>query len=351
MKAGMVKPQRLRAGDKIAAVSLSWGGPGTYPLRYEAGKEQLQDEFGISVVETPSALRGAAWLHENPQARADDLMAAFADPTVRAIFSTIGGDDSIRVLRHVDLDVIRSNPKILMGFSDTTVTHMACLKAGLVSFYGPALMTGFAENGGMHPYMIDSVRRTLFSSVPIGEVAPNTGGWTAESPEWGEPENQTRPRRLLPSEGWEFLQGNGTRRGHLVGGCIEVLDWLRGTDVWPADAFWSDAILFLETSEEGPQPEAVLRSLRVLAAMGILHKLSGLLFARPGGKVPPEEFKEYDQAILQVVAEEEGLTGLPIVTRMDFGHTDPVFVLPYGLEAEIDCRAQRFRILEGAVTD
>ena len=67
--------------------------------------------------------------------------------------------------------------------------------------------------------------------------------------------------------------------------------------------------------------------------------------------MPPEQFGEYDEVILQVVAEEEGLTELPIITGMDFGHTDPMFVLPYGVQAEINCDERRFAILEGAVVD
>jgi muramoyltetrapeptide carboxypeptidase LdcA involved in peptidoglycan recycling len=85
--------------------------------------------------------------------------------------------------------------------------------------------------------------------------------------------------------------------------------------------------------------------------MGILGRLSGILFARPGREMPLEQFEEYDQVLRQVVAGEEGLVDLPIITHMDFGHTDPIFVLPYGVQAEIDCDAQRFTILENAVVD
>src|SRR5688500_3226612 len=142
----MIKPQKINLGDTVTAISLSWVGPGTFPHRYEARKRQLQDEFGVDVVETAHALRDAAWLHKNPIAMGDYLMNAFADPSINAIISTIGGVDSIRTLPYLDLDVIRSNPKIFLGFSDTTITHMACFKAGLSSFYGTSIMTGFAEN-------------------------------------------------------------------------------------------------------------------------------------------------------------------------------------------------------------
>jgi muramoyltetrapeptide carboxypeptidase LdcA involved in peptidoglycan recycling len=347
----MIKPNKLQAGDRVAAVSLSWGGPGTFPYRYEAGKRQLEEAFGLTVVEMGHTLGEDEWLHDHPQARAQDLMEAFADPSIKAIISTIGGEDSIRLLPFLDLDVIRSNPKVFMGYSDTTITHLACLRAGLVSFYGPSIMAGFGENTGLFPYMVDSVRKTLFSSTPIGRVEPNTDGWTVEHLDWADPENQLRKRKLSPSMGWKFLQGQGVRQGRLIGGCIEVLDWLRGTDFWPDAETWQGAILFLETSEEAPPPTTVKYILRTYAAMGILEKLSGILFGRPGGQVPPEQFDEYDEVLRQVVTEEEGLGDLPIVTHMDFGHTDPMFVMPYGLRAEIDCHTKQFTILENAVTD
>ena len=347
----MLKPKKLQPGDKVATISLSWGGPGTFLQRYEAGKAQLQDEFGVAVVETPYALHNAAWLQQNPQARADDLMAAFADPTIKAIIATIGGDDSIRTLPYLDLEVIRANPKIFMGYSDTTVTHLACFKMGLVSFYGPSIMAGFAENGGMFPYMVDSVRKTLFSSAPIGEIPPNPDGWTVELLDWAEPANQSRQRQRNPSTGWRFLQGKGVRRGHLIGGCFEVLDWFRGTDFWPEPDLWQDAILFLETSEEAPSPSTVKYGLRTYAAMGILERLAGILFARPGGQIPPEQFAAYDEVLQQVITEEEGLTDLPMITQMDFGHTDPMFVIPYGLQAEINCDTQQLTVIENAVVD
>ena len=347
----MIKPPHLRPGARVAAVSLSWGGPGTFPHRYEAGKRQLEETFGVSVVEMAHTLADPVWVAANPQARADDLMQAFADPNIDAVISTIGGDDSIRLLRHLDLDVIRRNPKIFMGYSDTTVTHFACFAAGLVSFYGPAFMAGLAENGGMLPYTVDSLRRTLFAIDPIGELLPNRDGWTVEHIRWEDPANQRIRRKLTPSTGWRWLQGRGVVRGHLLGGCAEVLDWLRGTDVWPSLDQWEGAVLFLETSEEMPPPDFLTRLLRIFAAMGILERLSAILIGRPGGhELDPARFSDYDEAVLRVVSDEEGLTDLPIVTQMDFGHTDPMCVLPLGVQTEIDADRQKITILENAVT-
>jgi len=347
----MIKPSKLNLGDTVAAITLSWGGAGLFPHRYEAGKRQLQDEFGLTVVETPHALRDPDWISRNPQARADDLMQAFADPTIKAIFSMIGGEDSIRILPYIDLDVIRSHPKIFMGYSDTTISHFACWKAGLSSFYGPSFLAGFAENAGIFPYMVDSVRQTLFSADPIGKIQPNTEGWTVEFLDWADPANQNRKRQLSPITGWHWLQGQGIHRGHLIGGCLEVMDWLRGTDYFPPLADWQDAILFIETSEEAPTPNQVKRMLRPLAAMNIFNNLSGILVGRPGGNIPEERFPEYDEAIHATVVEEAGCVDVPIITNMDFGHTDPMFVIPYGVQTEVNCDTQQITLLESAVTE
>lgn len=345
---GLVRPPMLRPGDTVAAISLSWGGAATFPHRYAAGVRQIEATFGVRVVPTAHALRDAAWLERNPQARAEDLMAAFADPAVRGIFSIIGGDDSIRTLPHTDLGVIRANPKVFLGFSDTTVTHFACYAAGLASFYGPSVMVGFAENGGMLPAVVDSVRRTLFSAEPAGELRP-ADAWTVEHLDWGDPALQGRRRALTPSTGWRWLQGRGAVEGRLLGGCIEVVDWLRGTPVWPERSAWEGAVVFLETSEEAPSPQAVTRMLRSLAAAGGLERAAALLFGRPGGGVPEADFAAYDQALLGVVRDELGRDDMPIVAGMDFGHTEPGVVLPFGALARVDPAARAVALLEPGV--
>ena len=171
----------------MAAVSLSWGGPGAFPEIYLSGKRQLEDSLGLVVVEGRHARAAPAWLAAHPEERAADLMAAFADPAIKGIVSTIGGDDSIRLLPFLDLAVIRDHPKVFLGFSDTTVTHFACLKAGLVSFYGPAIIPNFAELGGPLAYTTSSVRQALFSTEPAGRIVPNSDGWTCDAFDWADP--------------------------------------------------------------------------------------------------------------------------------------------------------------------
>ncbi|MFL0079003.1 LD-carboxypeptidase [Tenacibaculum maritimum] len=78
----MIKPKKLQKGDKIATISLSWGGAGEIPHRYNIGKKQIQEVFGLEVTETKHALRSAKWIYENPKARAEDLMEALEDASV-----------------------------------------------------------------------------------------------------------------------------------------------------------------------------------------------------------------------------------------------------------------------------
>ena len=277
----LIKPPKLQTGDKIATISLSWGGAGELPHRYQFGKKQIQEHFRLEVVETRHALRSAEWIYKNPKARAEDLMEALDDKSIKAIFSNIGGEDSIRTLPFMDLNIIRNNPKIFLGFSDSTITHFAFMKAGIRSFYGTSLLVGFAENMGMHTYQIEDIRRTLFSSEPIGQIMPNQDGWTSERLEWFNPSLMHQKRALSPSNHWNFLQGKSIVQGRLIGGCMEVLEFLKGTNYWPEKETWNDTILFLETSEDMPIPVYFKWWLRNLAAQGIFRQIKGIIVGRP----------------------------------------------------------------------
>lgn len=346
----LIKPRRLAAGDRIAAVSPSWGGPGTHPHRYAAGKAQLERAFGVKVVEMPHTLAPAEWIENNPEARAADLMQAFADPTIAGIVATIGGEDSIRVLPYLDLELIRGNPKVFLGFSDTTALHLACHAAGVTSFYGPSIMAGFAENGGLHAYTAQGVSQALFSTEPIGTVPRNTEGWTVERLSWSEPAVQSQLRRLEPADPPRLLQGEGEANGHLLGGCLEVLEMVKGTGWWPDTDAWRGAILFIETSEEAPPPSFVRHCLRNYGATGILGSLAGMLIARADPGNQPDYQQAIEAAALQVLAE-YGRTDLPVLAGLDFGHTQPMLTLPYGVQARIACAERTLTILEAGVLD
>lgn len=333
----LIRPAQLNPGDRIAALTHSWGGPGAFPYRYEMGKARIEALFNLRVMSTKHALKDPEWLDQHPEARAQDLMDAFSDPTIKGIFSTIGGNDAIRLLPYVDFEIIRKNPKVFLGFSDATVIHFMCLKAGLGSFYGPAIMTSFAENMCMNDYTIKGLEKALFSDEYIGGWPWNRGGWTKQYLEWENPENQYIQRKYNPVFGWHF---HGQKRknveGRLIGGCVETLETLMGTSLWPDLDVWDDCILFLETSELGMLPEALERFLRKLADQGILKKLKGILFSKPGGPdIKGDKFGLYDKVFRDII-EGYSLGHLTVVTIMDFGHSEPQWTLPYGCLVEIN---------------
>ena len=124
---------------------------------------------------------------------------------------------------------------------------------------------------------------------------------------------------------------------------------LKSTPWWPPPAYWDNAILFYETSEEAPADEFVLRWLRNFAAQGILQRLSGLILACPGGDMNDARCESQKATVLKAL-DEVGLRDMPVLADLDFGHTDPILTLPYGASAEIDCESASVRILEAGVT-
>ena len=121
---------------------------------------------------------------------------------------------------------------------------------------------------------------------------------------------------------------------------------IKGSSVWPSLDLWRGAILFLETSEEAPPDFYFQRWLRNYGTQGILQVLNGVILGRPGGNLPDEELEKYDAVLLSVVRDELGLKEMPILSQLDFGHTDPMFVIPYGIKAEIDCENTSLSFLE-----
>lgn len=344
----MIKPKRLHPGDTVALVSPSSGmaGDAAYAHRAALGKRRLEQKFGLNVVVMPNAMRGAEALYRAPQARADDWMQAVRDPDIHGIVTMIGGDDTVRLLPYIDFDLLRDNPKVFMGYSDTTVNHFMMYKAGVTSFYGPCVLAEFAENNAMHDYTKRYVEQALFAAPEVLEISPSPR-WTSALLDWADPANDDIARPMTQdTRGYELLQGSGAVQGRLLGGCVDVLPMIIGTALWPEAQNWRDTLLFLETSEEYPAPSTLRYLLRNFAAQGILQQLGGMLFGKPRDE---RYYQEYKEVLLQVVGDEAGRPDMPILYNMNFGHTAPICVLPYGAKAEIDCTDRAFKLLEAGV--
>lgn len=343
----MLKPRHLSPGDTVAVVSLSSGilGEPKFIHKYHLAKERLERDYGLRVRAMPNALRGTDWLYRHPEARAQDLMDAFRDPDIRAVICAIGGDDTIRLLPYIDFDLLRANPKIFTGFSDTTTNHFMMRKAGLVSYYGLSLMCDAAEYVSINEYTRGMMEKTLFDPQPRLDIpCSDFCAFEKEKVLWAE-ENMNIPRPRRVNTGYELLQGSGVVRGELLGGCVDVFIELIGTSLWPAPEDWEGKLLLLETSEVDMPDEELCWNLRGLQAQGILSRVSGIVFGKPAAE---DKFESYKEVLRQVVGFEAGRPELPILYNVNVGHSYPIGVFPLGLRYEIDCEARRFTLLEPA---
>ncbi len=343
----MIKPKHLSPGDKVAVVSLSSGilGEEKFIHKYRIAKERLERDYGLRVEAMPNALRGVDFLYRHPEARAQDLMDAFRDPEIRAVICAIGGDDTVRLLPYIDFDLIRDNPKIFTGFSDTTTNHFMMRKAGLVSYYGLSLMCDLAEYVSINEYTREMMEKTIFAPQPRLDIpCSEFCAFEKEKVMWAE-ENQNIPRPRRENTGYEILQGGGRAEGELIGGCLDVFVEFIGSELWPRPEEWSGKLLLLETSEVDMSDDLLRWNLRGLMAQGVLSRINGIVFGKPAAE---DKFESYKEVLRQVVGFEAGRPELPILYNVNVGHSYPIGVFPLGLRYEIDCGKKRLTLLEPA---
>lgn len=331
-----IKPERLQSGDKIAIISPSAGMPFLYPLVYEQGLRRIKEVFSLEPIEYPTARQSPEFLSNNPLARAEDINHAFADPSIKAIFSTIGGNDQIRILPFLNSEIIKSNPKIFLGYSDNTNLHLYLWNYGLISYYGGSVMTQFAMGGGMQDYTIQNIFKALFHEN-VGEIKSSPERTDEDLP-WDDPKNLNIKRATIPSDDWEWENiKHGQIQGQFWGGCLEVLELhLKIKKYLPPLENLKDTVLYLETSEEMPSSGFVYRFFASLAELNTLQHFKAILMAYPKtqflGQKPPEgsgEFIKNQKTAIRNALKDYGIS-IPIIFNMNFGHTDPQLIIPNG---------------------
>jgi muramoyltetrapeptide carboxypeptidase LdcA involved in peptidoglycan recycling len=294
----------------------------------------------------PNAKKGIDFLHSHPEARAADLKQAFLDTSIKGIICAIGGDDTYNTVPYLLDDpefvaAVSKNPKIFLGFSDTTNNHLMLYKLGLQTYYGQAFLTDFAEFADdMLPYTKEWSRQLLGPSPT--KVITSSPVWYEERTDFG-PSQVGVPRvSHKETRGFEVLRGRGVVEGELLGGCIESLyealvggrfpgqvEVYKKYDLFPAAEQWQGKVLFVETSEERPEPDKMRQILTTLDKAGVLDSVSAVLVGKPQDEQYYEEYK-------QLWVEATSSYKLPIVYNMNFGHADPRCILPYGGKVKID---------------
>ncbi|MBU9720062.1 MULTISPECIES: S66 family peptidase [Bacillaceae] len=341
----MTKPKGLKKGSKIAIISPSSGLPYLFPEIYELGLKKIKEHLGFEIIEMPTARMSNDDLYHNPQLRAEDINKCFEDDSIDGIITSIGGYESIRILPYLNIELIKNNPKFIMGFSDATTFLAYFNQIGMVTFYGPSVMAGLAQIDSLPSTYVDHLKSFILERRFPYPFKPFSR-WTNGYQDWSILESLGECQEFQENKtGWLFLQGEQSVRGTLWGGCIEVLEFMKGTKYWPEPSFWEGKILFFETSEEKPSPMEVGYMLRNYGMQGVFSKVNGLIFGRPKD-YSDEEKKELHQIILDVVKEEFGANEIPIVVEFDFGHTDPKFILPLGVEIELDPIAKGIQLTE-----
>jgi len=332
-------PPKPQPGDRVAVLSPAAGLPAIFPYVYELGLTRLRDAYGVVPVEYPTTRRPDASAAD----RARDIHAAFADPSIAAVIASIGGEDQITVIPHLDPGLLRANPKPFFGYSDNTNLHNYLWNLGLVSFYGGSVMVNLGRSGRENPDSAASFRAALFDSGWTDLVEPASS--TDESVDWSlGPAALADEPPMFPARPWEWQHADRVIEAPTWGGCIEVLSWILqvGRDVASADVY-AGHVLMIETSEDMPPATEVYRMLRHMGLRGLLADTPAVLVGRPkawdvGHRTNLEQKQRYadDQRAAVLRALDTYAPDATVVFNVDLGHTDPQLIMPYGGLVRID---------------
>ena len=373
----MICPEPLKKGDKVAVICLSSGilGEPYCSHEKELGLKMLR-EFGLEPVFTEHALMGQDFIMSHPEARAADLKAAFLDSSVKGIICAIGGIETFRTFPYLMEDgefinAVKQNPKFFLGFSDTTSNHFMFHRLGLQTFYGQAFMCDLAElSGDMLPYS-KAQFETCFAPYHGRKITPSDI-WYEERTDFSAAAVGTMPVSRREQHGYELLQGSPVFEGELLGGCIDSMgemliagnidrfgdlladgfgkcpqlreDFINQSEItrkysiFPAAGEWKGKILFAETSEVMPAPELLAEYLSALKKEGVFGNISGIIVGKPMNE---KYYEEYKSVWREAVNNKE----LPILYNVNFGHSAPRAVLPYGAAAQVDADKQEITLL------
>jgi muramoyltetrapeptide carboxypeptidase len=313
------KPNRLRPGQIVGVVdpaSATWD-----PVDVDIVVESLA-ALGLKAKLGAHLMDRRGYLAGRDEDRAADVMAMFTDPEVAAVHALRGGWGCARVLPHLDFDVIARNPKILLGYSDITALLLPVFaRGGFVTFHG---MNGASE---WNRFNVDWFRRVLMQGEAVTMTNPMAAG-----------------DQLVPVENRIRTITPGRARGRIIGGNLTVLTTIIGSGLLPD---FEDAILFVEDVQEAPY--RIDRMFMQMKLAGILGQVKGVIFGRCT-KCSPGEGSYGSLTIGDILDDYLKPLDVPAWEGAQIGHIDRQFIMPIGVQAEVDADLGSIRLLEPAVS-
>jgi muramoyltetrapeptide carboxypeptidase len=312
----LIKPKRLRAGQNVALIAPSSG------LAEDQIKKAVDNMISLGLVPKLGKHASAAngFLAGSDAERVADIHWAFEDRSIDGVWCLRGGYGLTRILPQINYELIRRNPKLVIGYSDITALLIAVHQhAGLVTAHGPASASTFSDYNKAH------LKAVLFDaeSPHVATVAP---------------ENAASTNPLFKTE----VIKPGVARGRLIGGNLSLVSAMAGTPFALKDI--KGKILFLE--DVGEKPYRVDRMLTQLIESIDLRQFAGIGL----GIFNDCEGPEGSPTVMDVCRERLGGLGIPVVYGMSFGHIRDQFTLPLGVRAELDASNSTLKLLETAVT-
>ncbi|MXO91715.1 S66 peptidase family protein [Pontixanthobacter aquaemixtae] len=309
------RPARLRLGDTVGLIAPA---SAVSAEQVEFAQNNIR---GMGLV--PKIGRHVRAVHGylagTDAQRAGDINEMFADPQIRAVFSISGGWGCARLLSLIDWEIIRSNPKLLIGYSDITALHCAfAARAGFATIHAPNAANTWQASSWNNLWW-----------MAFAGIKPLLGGTEEE-------EQSGRIGRTI--------QG-GKAVGRLIGGNLTVVSTLMGTP-WLPDM--QGAILFLEDVNEAPY--RVDRMLQQLSLSGILGSLGGVVFGQCSRcNKPTHEGVELGFGLDEIVDHHFGPLGIPAFTGANIGHVRNQLSVPVGATVKLDADARTIRLAEALV--
>lgn len=312
----ILKPKRLFPGDKVGLIT-----PGSYipDAGYEKAINNLT-QLGLQVIPGRYVREKRGFTAGTDAQRLEDLHTFFEDPSVKAIWCARGGYGCSRLLPFINYDLVRKNPKIIIGYSDITALLQAIfLQTGLVGFHGPVAGATWT------PYTKQHIKGVLFDSF----TNPYTINLAEEelTPE----KEHFKPYSIYP----------GTVTGRLMGGNVSLLAALAGTP-FAFDA--TDKLFFMEDIDE--RPYSLDRMFTQLRQSANLHKAKGLILGVFEGCNPKKD--EESLSLKETIFDRLSDLNVPAVYGLSFGHVPNNFTLPIGIMAELDTENKTLTYLESA---